>query len=252
MPPRDWFLWFAAVAAFLAWPTMASAQRGGASGGVSSGFGASSFGGAAGSSFGRSSGGSSFGASGFGGGLGGSSFGGGLGGSAFGGSSFGGAGAGAGFGAGLGGAFGQPGAFVGRSAADLDAFFSGANRRAQATAGESRSGRSRGDRGGSGDSDQRRPPVAVSLRPAPDLARAVARDATAPLRATRNAAAAIGRKGLRGVTVAVADGVATLEGTVATDDERLVAEKLLMLEPGVRTVENRLAVAEPVPAPTSP
>jgi osmotically-inducible protein OsmY len=53
----------------------------------------------------------------------------------------------------------------------------------------------------------------------------------------------LGSRGLGGVTVREEAGVVVLEGTVASTSDRLLAEKMIAIEPGVRRVENRLSVA---------
>ena len=55
-----------------------------------------------------------------------------------------------------------------------------------------------------------------------------------------------------GFEVSVADGVATLRGTVASERDRRMAELLLSFEPGIGQIQNDLTVAAPdaMPAPT--
>lgn len=48
---------------------------------------------------------------------------------------------------------------------------------------------------------------------------------------------------IRGVTLSVDDGAVTLRGTVKSEGDRKLAEQLVRLEPGVRTVVNELEVA---------
>lgn len=56
------------------------------------------------------------------------------------------------------------------------------------------------------------------------------------------------KEGLSGVSVAVNDGKVTLRGQVNSEESRKLAGMLVALEPGVRSVQNDLTVAEP-PAP---
>lgn len=44
-----------------------------------------------------------------------------------------------------------------------------------------------------------------------------------------------------------ADGTAVLSGVVSSERERKLAEVLLRLEPGVKKVDNRLAISDRVP-----
>ena len=59
---------------------------------------------------------------------------------------------------------------------------------------------------------------------------------------------ALAEEGLSGVSVAVNDGKVTLRGQVNSEESRKLAGMLVALEPGVRSVQNDLTVAEP-PAP---
>lgn len=52
------------------------------------------------------------------------------------------------------------------------------------------------------------------------------------------------------VEVAVEKGTAILRGAVATEHDRVLAERIARLEPGVRRVENQLTVAESSPSPS--
>jgi osmotically-inducible protein OsmY len=45
--------------------------------------------------------------------------------------------------------------------------------------------------------------------------------------------------------VSIENGVATLRGVVATDDDRRLAERLARLEPGIRRIDNQLTLAAP-------
>lgn len=49
-------------------------------------------------------------------------------------------------------------------------------------------------------------------------------------------------KRMQSVTASIQDGQVTLTGTVATESDKKLAERLMMLEPGVRSVKNQLMV----------
>ncbi|MGE3313600.1 MAG: BON domain-containing protein [Planctomycetaceae bacterium] len=53
------------------------------------------------------------------------------------------------------------------------------------------------------------------------------------------------------IEVSLEGETATMRGTVASANDRSVAEALVLFEPGVRTVRNQLVVRPPVP-PTPP
>ncbi len=228
----------------------------GTSGFGSSGFGRSGFGS---SSFGSGFGGSGFGANSFGtsgfgsGGFGGSSFGtGGFGNSSFGMGGFGNSSFGnTGFGGGYGG--GQN--FVGRDSADMAnvwnqmgqagrQFFNQMNRSmsrnnnretssAQAQAGENVP-----------------QPMRVALK--------VAFNAPAPSPAvlTNNIRTRIGqilaRQNIAAPQITMEGDVAVLAGVAATEGQRLVLEKLVAMEPGVREVRNEMTVVPPTAAEPFP
>jgi len=248
MGRHDFAYPFAVVAAVLLAASPGLAQN--RSGGATSGFGGST-GGA--SSFGQSG----FGSSGFGGG---SSLGGGFGGSGFGSSGFGGSGFGSGAGGNTGGvsatnfntSAGE--AFVGRGAETgfvgrgLGTNPNGLNTfNTTATTGTTRSGARGGASGGS--SEGRRPEVRVRLTPSPELLRSIDRPRPPAELGDRLKR----RASLTGVSVRTEEGVTVLEGVVDTPSDRLVAEKLLAIEPGVDRVDNRLElraeVEEVLPAP---
>ena len=48
---------------------------------------------------------------------------------------------------------------------------------------------------------------------------------------------------ISGVNIRVQDGNAILEGVVGTEKERRMSELLLRLEPGVKSVENRISLS---------
>ncbi|QDV78223.1 BON domain-containing protein [Botrimarina mediterranea] len=226
------------AAATILLPANDSLAQGGRAGGGGLG-GASSFGSSSmGGGFGGQSafGGSSFGQS----GLGQSGFG--LGQSSFGQSAFG----QSAFGAGQqGGSFGAQGgnqAFIGRSAADMASFFGGAaNQAGQNTQRGQRSGGG-SNRGSSSSSSSTQTEVRVAITASPELQRFVAANRPPAAVAISNVSRALERKGVDGVTLIAADGVAVLEGFVATPADKLLAEKLASIEPGVRRVDNRLVV----------
>lgn len=191
--------------------------------------GQSGFGGGAGR--GQSRGGGGFGANGFGGGGG---FGGGAG--------FGGAAGGQGFGNNLLGTPGQ-GNFLGGNAAQTQNFFRALNGGQRRTAAfdfmieNLNEMRDRGNRGGGND---RSPPVRVQLRPAFETPLGTMQQVSVDLQSRLIASAndlqvTDSRISMDGRTL-------TLEGKVASDHQRALVEKLISLEPGVSTVENRLTV----------
>lgn len=232
---RPALLQFAAAAAILLSAIDGFAQGGrsmgggslGAAGGSSafgsSGFGAGSMGGGG---FGASAGQSAFGASGFGQSSGQS---------AFGQSAF-----GAGQQAGAFGGQNANQAFIGRGAADMAAFFgAAANQAAQNTQRQQRSGNSRSS---SSSTSNARPEVRIAITAAPELQRFVVANRAPAAVTVSNVSRALARKGVSGVNLVTEDGVAILEGVVASPDDKLLAEKLAAIEPGVRRVDNRLAI----------
>ncbi|WP_146396621.1 BON domain-containing protein [Pseudobythopirellula maris] len=212
------------------------------------------FGASGSTGFGQSSGG--FGTSGFGSsgsslsGFGSSGFGqsGGLGQSGFGQSGFGQSGFGQ-SGLGQSGAGGQ-GAFIGRSGDSMQSLMQsmgqGANNFLNRFENTVNSALNRGD---ANNAEQPRPQVRVKLNVA----------FTTPASAMPAADMVVGEvseryelRGLDGANVELTDRTAVLTGEVATADERLLAEKMLAIEPGVSQVVNQLTVrgeAEAVPAP---
>ena len=48
--------------------------------------------------------------------------------------------------------------------------------------------------------------------------------------------------------VSIEKGIATLQGVVATESDRRLAERLARLEPGIRQIDNQLTVAAPAPS----
>lgn len=230
---------FAAVAAILLAGGDSFAQ--GRSGGGASSFGASSMGGGLG---GQSAfGGSSFGQSGFGqSGFGQSGFGqSGFGQSGFGQSSFGQSAFGAGQQTSAFGAQGGNQAFIGRGAADTRSTFGGAaNQTGQNTQRQQRSSGS--NRSSSDSSSNTQPEVRVAITASTELQRFVAANRAPAAVTISNVSRALTRRGMNGVNFVTEDGVAILDGTVANAADRLLAEKLAAIEPGVRRVDNRLVV----------
>ena len=85
------------------------------------------------------------------------------------------------------------------------------------------------------------------LRPASDVSRAVGRSFRRM--ATRSARIAETNPALRNVTlVAGTSGLLTLRGSVPTASARRLAENILRMEPGVRTIRNELSVAATRPS----
>jgi osmotically-inducible protein OsmY len=80
--------------------------------------------------------------------------------------------------------------------------------------------------------------VTLGFKPAPQPASVIATGLTSRL--TRILGQSVGS----GVQVELADGTAILSGTVPTSQEKLLAESLAMLEPGIAQVQNDLVVAE--------
>jgi hypothetical protein len=224
----------------------------GSSGIGSSGFGGSGFGGGLGSS---GFGGSGFGSSSFGSGMGGgmgSGFGGGMGSGfgsgGFGGSGFGGGGMGGqGFGSGgFGGSGGYGGnqSFVGRDSADMQAlsqmgqagtqFFNNMNRNM-----------SRRNR--DGDST---PAVSNTSQPMRvNLQVAFAAPRPTPAMLTNNIrtrmTSMLAERGMTGPQVTMEGDIAVITGMAADESQRLMFEKLISLEAGVRGVRNEMTVAAP-------
>lgn len=129
--------------------------------------------------------------------------------------------------------------FVGRAGSDLESFFGGIGAAVEQF--------ERGDRSGRRDADApevRRPEVRVRLTVSPEFGRqTVAKKADAGAALT-TVARALARKKIDTVRMSSADGVTVLEGTVRSDSERRLVEKLVAIEPGIRTIDNRLTIAE--------
>lgn len=71
--------------------------------------------------------------------------------------------------------------------------------------------------------------------------------ATVSAAAAKSFASAASRMPGAAVEISVQGRTAVLQGTVPSDRDRLVAERLALLEPGIERVENRLTVAAPSP-----
>lgn len=226
---------FAAALAILAFATNVEAQNRSAGGAT----GASSLGG--GSSFGGSSlGGAGFGGSSFaGGGLGSSTAGAGLSESPF--------TSGGNFGAETAGGQNQ-GFFDAAGDGGAGGFFGALGQTIQAIQRGERAGR---QLGGLNTTSQRRPEVRVKLIASPELRAETVIRQPRVVSQSLSAPRLMARKRIGGVDYAIADGVVTLRGVVASESQRLLAEKLFAIEPGVREVENLLEVttAETVPLP---
>lgn len=183
-------------------------------------------------------GGTSTGASGFGGSsFGGSSFGGSsFGNSTFGNSTFGQTGLGGTGTTGTGTAGNTP--YVGRGALTTFVGRGAGLQQLNVNAGQQRSNRA----GGNTESDSAengRPAVRVRLTASPELMGRV----SPPQLSSRSISRLQRRNGLEGVAVSNAEGVTLLEGVVNTPSQRLLAEKLLAIEPGVGRIENRLQLS---------
>jgi hypothetical protein len=207
----------------------------------SSGFGGSGMGGGFGSSgfgstgFGSSGFGGGFGSSGMGGGFGSSGMGGGFGSSGFGGSGMGGSGFG---GSGYGG--GQN--FVGRDGADMQGlnqmgqagaqFFNQMNRNMR---------RQNRDQSSTPSVQNVQQPMRVNLQ----VAFAAPRPAPAVLATTitTRMTSILAEHGMAAPQIIMDGDVAVLRGVAATESQRLLYEKLVALEPGVRGVRNEMVVA---------
>lgn len=236
-------------------------------------------GGAGGAARGGTGGAFGGGASAFGGGMGGS---GGFGGSGFGGGGFGGQRGGMGGGAfgGGGGALGggaggqagfltdgqnqfmlgnqATGGFVGREAADGQQFYGGTQgggaagqqlrnqARRQQFQMQNQARNNGGRRGGRGGAQG--PNLRVNLR----VGFQPSQPATAGLSGRlqdRVSRTLTSRLGVTDPTIELVGQTVILRGTVATEEERLLAEQILSLEPGVTSVTNQLQVAPTLPPP---
>lgn len=229
----------------------------------SSGFGSGGFGGGG---FGGGGIGSSLGMGGFGGGMGSSGFGssgmgGGFGSGGFGSGGFGGSGGmgSGGFGSsGMGGGFGNSGYggqqnFIGRDSADMSAawnqmgqagaqFFNQMNR----NTGRNNRGGSRGDNAAS-EIENPEQPMRVVLKvafPTPT---------PSPAQLTNNVRTSVrhvlASQGIASPQITMEGDVVVIRGVAADENQRLVLEKVVSLEPGVREVRNEMTIAQPTASP---
>lgn len=138
--------------------------------------------------------------------------------------------------------------FVGRAGSDLESFFGGIG---AAVEGFERADRAR--RRSADAPEVRRPEVRVRLTVSPELNRQAAPLGLRTEAALTNVSRLLTRKGIDGVRLSSTNGVVRLEGTVRADSERRLVEKLAAIEPGIRSVDNRLVVAasgnDTLPAP---
>lgn len=179
------------------------------------------------------------------------------GGAGFGTSAFGqpGAGFGGGGGTGIGGlgqqAFGNnqfgagagADAFLGNDGQQMQNFFRALNRGRQRSATQNFAIENLNElrnQGGDGNSSDTRPPVRVQLRPAFETPLGTIGRIQSELETRLIANAA--ELGISDVKVTMEGRILTLEGTVATEHQRNLAEKVISLEPGVSGVDNRLTV----------
>jgi osmotically-inducible protein OsmY len=255
---------FTMIALVLAWSSTAFGQTWGGRGASAfggGGFGTNSFGtggfgnaGFGGSRFGSSGiggmggfGQSAFGNSGFGGNRG-------FGGGGFGNTGFGTGGFGnTGFGTG-GGMYGGGQSFVGRDSADMQATFSQLNRTAtQITNQMNRdmSRRTRRERQSQSSGENAPPQVRVELRlgfTAPQAAPGAVAE-----RVRTRLGKILTQHNMAQPDVTMEGDVAVLRGVAESDSQRLVLERLVALEPGVRAVRNEMVVAaataDALPAP---
>jgi BON domain len=242
----------------------AGAQSGGGRGGGGASFGQSGFGSGAGSGLG---GGSGFGSgtngfSGFGGSAFGnsSSFGGSFG-NAFGSNGFGSSGSGGFGGAGMGGGqgFGQGGnggqggqQFIGRSDTDMQSMMKSLGKSSNQFFQQLNRSLGQGNRGRqiSQQKENARLPVRVRLDVAFDAPRPQPSALAAAVHGHIDKLLALRKMPVPGLEV---DGdTVVLSGTAESDNQRLVIEKLVSLEPGVSQVLNQMTVAESSPVETMP
>ena len=165
-----------------------------------------------------------------------------FGGSAFGGGTFGAMGGTPAFGGNQFGAMGQ-GNFIGSDAAQTQNFFRNLNRGQRSAAtfdfmienlNEMR------NRGGQGSSGDNTPPVRVKLYPTFEIPSATVEQMGVDLqtRLTMN----VDEMGVAGSRISIDGRTVVLEGQVETEHQRVLVAKLVSLEPGVTTVDNRLTV----------
>lgn len=170
------------------------------------------------------------------------------GGTGFGSNTFGGNASGAAFGNNQAGVGGQNN-FLGGNAAQTQNFFrnlNGGQRRNSTfdfTIENLNEMRDRGKRGGNG---ERTPPVRVKLRPAFTMSADTMAQVTSEVQSRLTTSLA--EQGVADSRVSSDGRAMTLEGRVATEHQKALIEKMLSLEPGVSTIENRLVVDPTVAA----
>ena len=96
------------------------------------------------------------------------------------------------------------------------------------------------DRGGRGGGDNRTPPVRVKLRPAFETPLGTMQQVNSDVQTRLSSS--LNDLGVTDTRIAMEGRTLTLEGTVASDHHKALVEKMISLEPGVSTIENRLTV----------
>jgi hypothetical protein len=142
---------------------------------------------------------------------------------------------------------GQQGGFLGGDAAQTQNFFRAMNGGQRRTAmfdfmienlNDMRESRGR-------DRRDNAPPVRVKLRPAFDTPLGTMQQVSVDLQS--RLANSVDSLGVTDSRITIDGRTLTLEGKVATEHQRALAEKMVSLEPGVTTVDNRLTVETPLP-----
>lgn len=96
------------------------------------------------------------------------------------------------------------------------------------------------DRGGRGGGDNRTPPVRVKLRPAFETPLGTIQQVNSEVQTRLSSS--LNDLGVTDSRIAMEGRTLTLEGTVASDHQKALVEKMISLEPGVSTIDNRLTV----------
>jgi osmotically-inducible protein OsmY len=89
------------------------------------------------------------------------------------------------------------------------------------------------------------PPVRVKLRPAFDTPLSTMRQISVDLQS--RVASSVEDLGVADSRITMEGRTLTLEGKVATEHQRALVEKMVSLEPGVSSIDNRLTVETPLP-----
>jgi hypothetical protein len=89
------------------------------------------------------------------------------------------------------------------------------------------------------------PPVRVKLRPAFDMPLGTMQQVSVDLQS--RLANSVDSLGVKDSRITMDGRMLTLEGKVATEHQRALVEKIVSLEPGVTTIDNRLTVETPLP-----